>query len=456
MKRLFEIHKIKLNTAVLFSILAFFQVSAASELPEDSQQARETASQNQQYHYLSFAEAVDIALHENVDLLAVREQVEGMKHQAKQALGPYEPVYSYLHQDGLALSFAQTPAEVQNQVTWTLGFPGKAISNSANFTHQAEAMTEQAYNQEIMIMTTLSNSYVAFATNDAFYKFLIEEQKKDKELMRLLEKKFGASQAAKVDLLNARVVSEQISQSILQNRNDYELQLTAFRQIIKRPTDRTLLPSVPEKIVVPVVSQTFDQLVDVMFHNSHSIAQYQRQLDSSVSQLTNARLQALPDLQFIASINNWKEAGSPNPGVTQSYTIGIGIVVPIFFAFNELEGIHVAEHNKGAAQYQLTSQQLQAFNGLQTAYANLEATLKDLDASERLVVPAAKASYDLTLLTYSLGKADYFALNQSRKAWHDSMRDLLTKRQNAAQYYNQLIAQLGCDIAKTGGANACK
>ena len=408
-------------------------------------------------HYLNFEEAVQIALHDNVDLQAFRQQVEALKSQSKQALGPNEPTFSYTMNDGAGFSIAQTPAQTVYQINWTLGFPGKALSQSASARHQAEAVAEQASNQEITIMTSLSNSYVAFATNDAFYKFLLEEQKKDRELMKLLEKKFSASQAAKVDLLNAKVTTEQISQSILQNRNDYELQLTNFRQIIRRPTDKNLLPQIPEKIMIPPVKQSFDDLVDIMLRNNHLISQAKRQVDSTESLLTNARLQLFPDFQLMAAVNDWLPTGAPlGPTVLQDYSLGITITVPLFFVFNELEGIHTAEHNKGAAEYQMTSQQLQAFNGLQTAYASLNATLKDLDVSEKLVVPAAKASYDLTLLTYGLGKADYFALNQSRHSWHDATRDLLTKRQLAAQLYNQLIAQVGCDIAKTGGPNDCK
>lgn len=409
-------------------------------------------------HYVSFDEAVQIALHDNVDLLAVREQAEGQRHQARQALGPNEPVFSYIQNDGTTLTVAQNPAaETQYQVAWTLGFPGKALAQSASVSHQAEATTEQALNQEINLVATLSNSYVMFATNDAFYKFLLEEQRRDKELIRLVEKRYGASQAAKVDLLNAKVVTQQIAQSILQNRNEYELQLTQFRQILKRPTDKALLPRIPEKVIIPPVNKSFDELLTLMSRNSHSIAQAKHQVQSSESLLTNAKLQALPDFQMTASVNNWTPTGSPNgPGTTQSYSVGVGIIVPIFLFFNELEGVKSAEHNNASSEYQLTSQEFQALNGLQTAYTSLNSTLKDLDASERLVVPAAKESFDLTLLTYGLGKADYFSLNQSRKNWHDAMRDLLTKRQAAAQLYNQLIAQVGCDISKSGGPHGCQ
>jgi len=193
-----------------------------------------------------------------------------------------------------------------------------------------------------------------------------------------------------------------------------------------------------------------------MLRNNQAIAAASKTVASQTSLETSAMLQALPDLQLTAGVNSWLPGGEPNPGLSRDYTIGVGVVIPIFFPFNELQGIHAARKNRDAAETQYTSQQLQAISGLQTAYASLKATLKDLDTSERLVVPAAKASFDLTLLTYGLGKADYLILNESRKAWHDASRDMITKRQNAAQFYNQLTSQMGCDITKTEGPNVCK
>jgi outer membrane protein TolC len=435
-----------LRIAVLCFCLSAFHVAHADNAP-GTYEAR----------YLTYDEAVKIALHDNVDLLTLREQEEAQKAQAKQAMAPNEPVFSYTRNDVPSFSLTQTPAQTVYQINWTLGFPGKSLTNSASIRHQSEATSEQAINEEITIMTTLSNSYVSFATNEALYKFLLDEQQKDKDLIKLIEKRFGASQASKVDLLNAKVATEQISQAILENRNDYDILLTQFRQIIRRPLDRTLFPKIPVKIAIPPVKQEFDDLIPVMLRNNHSVLGATRTLESQESLVTNASLQALPDLQLTTALNDWIPVGAPNgPGVLRDYTVGVGVVIPIFFPFNELQGIHVASHNRAAAENQLTSQQLQAVAGLQTAYTSLNAMLKDLDTSERFVVPAAKASFDLTLVTYGLGKADYLILQQSRQAWHDASKDMLIKRQNAAQLYNQLITQMGCDIAKTEGPNACK
>jgi outer membrane protein TolC len=152
----------------------------------------------------------------------------------------------------------------------------------------------------------------------------------------------------------------------------------------------------------------------------------------------------------------WNYGGNPIPGVTRDYNMGIGIAIPIFFPFNELAGMKAARRDVSNAEYQLESLRIQAVADLQTIYMSIQAAEREVDNLTRFVVPAAKASYELTLLTYSLGKADYFRLNESRRAWLDAERDLLTKRQNAAQLYNQLIAQVGCDFSRNEGPHACK
>ncbi len=408
-------------------------------------------------HYLTYDEAVQIALHDNFDLLVIRNQEESFKLRSAQALSPQNPIFTYSKSDIPGLSLSEQSAQVTYQVAWTIGFPGKALSQSAAVRHQAEAASQQAVAQEINIMTALSNNFVSFAVNNAFYKFLLQEQKRDHELMKLLEKRFSASQAAKVDLLNAQVTTQQIAQSILQNRNDYEVLLTQFRQIIRKPEDNTLRPQFPEEIVVPSVKQSYEELIRIMMRNNQALNASRKLVESSDALVTNASLQPFPDFQLTAAVNKWTSQAAPNgPDVLRDYSVGLGLAIPIFFPFNELTGMHAAQHDRIVTENQYNSQQLQMISSLQTLYTSLKATLKDLEASEKLVVPAAKASFDLTLLTYGMGKADYFAVNQSRTILHGAMKDMLTKRQNIAQFYNQLIAQMGCDIGKTEGPNVCK
>lgn len=407
--------------------------------------------------YLNYGEAVQVALHDNADLLALREQESSFKIRSQQALAPNNPVFSIVKTDVPGFSVSQMAAEDQYQVTYVLGFPGKAFQASALIRFQAEATRELAYAKEIDLMTSLSNNFVAFANNQKIYDFLLDEQRRDKDLKRLLEKKFAASQAAKVDLLNAEVVSQGLAQSVLENRNEFETLVTQFRQLIRRPDDRNLYPAVARDIVVPEVTQSLDALTDLMLSRRPALRGGARQVAGSEASLTLAKLSLLPDFQFSAGINVWNQPNAaPNPGVLRDYALGVGIAIPLFFPFNEFQGINAARHDLAAARSTFESLRIQALADLQTAYTGYVASRKELDSLSKLVIPAAKASYDLTLLTYGLGRADYFRLNEARKSWLDSEKSYLAKRQTHAQLYNQMIAQVGCDFATSEGPYACK
>jgi outer membrane protein TolC len=406
--------------------------------------------------YLSFEDSVKLALDGNPDLAVVRAQEEAIKLRSRQALAPGDPVFSYQAQDTPGFNPGIQPAEAVYQINFTLGFPGKALAQSANLRHQAEATMEIATAKEIDLITTLSNVYVSFFINDTYYQLYKDEDKRDERLLHLLEKKFGASQAAKVDLLNAKVVMAQLQEDLLANRNEYEVLTTQFRQTIKKPDRGDLYPKVPKEIIVPELKLTFEELSRLMLKNSHNILGADHQVEAAESALTLASLQPLPDFQLMTSVNVWNTTqGPPISGVTRDYTFGIGIAVPLFFPFSQLTGIKAARKDVAVADFQDQSQKLTSIANLQTTYTSFRAAQKETDNLSKLVVPAAKASYDLTLLTYSLGRGDFFQLGVSRKAWFDSQKDLLAKKQSVAQFYNQFITEVGCDFAKREGPHAC-
>lgn len=406
--------------------------------------------------YLSFDDAVKFALDRNSDLAAIRSQEDAVKLRSKQALSPNNPVFSYSANDTPGFNPGITPAEAIYQINFTLGFPGKALAQSASLRHQAEAVQEQAVSKEIDLIISLSNNYVSFSINNTFYNLLKDEEKRDEKLLRLLEKKMASGQAAKVDLLNAKVVAAQLQQELLANRNEYEVLTTQFRQIIKRPDKSDLFPKIPEEIIVPKLNRSFEDLSRLMLKNRHLLLAANHQVEAAHSALTLASLQALPDFQLMTAVNVWNSpTGPPIAGVTRDYTFGIGISVPLFFPFNELTGIRAAEKDLSSADYQAESQRLTAIAELQTTYTSLRASQTEGENLAKLVVPAAKSSYDLMTLTYSLGKADFFRLNEARKAWFDSQKELLTKRQASASFYNNFIQEVGCDFSKHEGAHAC-
>ena len=149
-------------------------------------------------------------------------------------------------------------------------------------------------------------------------------------------------------------------------------------------------------------------------------------------------------------------SAQPVSGISRDYSVGIGVAIPIFLPFNELSSIQAAARDRDSAEATEEAQRLQALADLQTAHTAFQSALRTIENYTTIVLPAAKASYDLTLTTYSLGKADYFILNEARKNWVQAQKDLLAKKVSAAQLLNQITQEIGCDITNPEGSpNVC-
>lgn len=148
-------------------------------------------------------------------------------------------------------------------------------------------------------------------------------------------------------------------------------------------------------------------------------------------------------------------SAQPVVGVSRDYTVGLALSVPIFFPLNELSGIHAALRDRDAAELQEEAQKTSAVGDLQLAYIKFEAAERQRANLERIVIPAAKASYDLTIKSYSMGRADYLRLNDTRSNWIQSQKDDLNLLLTSAQLYNQITQQVGCDFSRQEGPHAC-
>ncbi len=406
--------------------------------------------------YLSFDDAAKIALSENPDLLSLRDQEESLRLQAAQALAPNNPTFGVTNSDVPGFSPLAEGAFTIYTVAFTLGFPGKALSQSANVRHQSESLGEQAASKEIDILVALSNNYVSLAANAKLDKFLQDELKKATDLLKLLEKKYAAAQAAQVDLLNARVVVAGLQHDLLANQNNRAVLLTQFLNLIRKPGSTQYRPEPPAEIEIPTLPLSLDALTNLMLKKRHLLISAEKQLEATQAAVTTASLQPLPDLQLSGGMNVYNiPSAEPITGVSRDYLFGVTIAIPLFFPFNELTGIRAAAKSRDSAEEQLASQKLQAMADLQSFYTSFVSSNRDIENSVKYVIPATKASYDLTLLTYSLGKADYFVLNQARQTWIQAEEDLLSKQLNSAQLFNQIVQEVGCDFMKKEGFHAC-
>ncbi len=405
---------------------------------------------------ITYDEAISIALNENPDLLGLQNQSESLKAKSTQALAPANPVVFAGKQDSTTAQPMNISGGTFVGASINLGFPGKAFVQRHTIRYQSDALAQQARAKEVEILTNLSNTYVALTANERLRGILAEERRKIKELLPVIQERLKVGQGSETDVLNTKVVDANLAVALTNLEAERNTLLARFRQVINHPHDMDMVPSVPRDVTIPSLALGDDRLVTIMEANRPDLKAAAAQRHSAESALKQAKMSPLPDFQLSGQVNNYHAPAESNvPGYRKTYGFMGGITVPIFYPASEHYGIKAARRDLEVAKYQERTQYLSSVSDLHIAISTLKTTQNQIHNYTHLVIPAAKANYELVLTSYSLGKLDYLRLNDARQSWLQAQQDYVAKLLEGAKLFNTIVQQLGCDPSGREGAYAC-
>ncbi|MGZ3694791.1 MAG: TolC family protein [Bdellovibrionota bacterium] len=405
---------------------------------------------------LDYLESVKMALRENPDLMQLRYQEGAFNFRSRQALAPNSPAFTLTKNDLAGIAPLSTGASTVYTASMLFGFPGKAIFQSEAIKSQADAAGAQAQSKEIEVITSLSGNFAALIQNKKMADFLTQEQERSTNLVSLTEKKYSLAQLSQVDVLNAKILLQNLRQEILQNQDEKQILLSQYRNILRRPEESTLVPKLPTRVSVPELKYDLPKLRSLLSEHRPALKSAQLQAAASSSALHNALLSPLPDFQLSASMNEYHlPTAEPIPGVSRDYSVAVTVSIPLFFPFSELNGIRAARKDHEMANAQYESTRANSFAELETTYTRFEAAKRELDNLNNLLLPSVRAGYELTIKSFSLGKADYLRVADARRNLIQAEKDKVQKELSVALLYIQLTQDVGCELGGNSEFFAC-
>lgn len=412
--------------------------------------------QNPENKYLSYQDAAVLALEKNPDILAIREQEASFKFKSIQAIAPNEPQFSLTQTDVPNPSiFSQGGATVYG-ISWTLGFPGKAMYNSRQLEQQAMSQKEIALQKELELLTSLSNIYVELSVNENLLKSLNQELVRANQTVFITEKRYSSAQAAQTDILNARFYKASVEHDILTQEAAKESFLIQFRTLLRRSDDQNLFPKISTDWTDVNLDKSYPELKELLLNNRPQLRALNYQTQASKSLLSLSSLSLFPDIQINAAMNDYHVIAASPLSVSRSYSIGVNFNIPIFFPLNEVPGIEAAKKDYATAVLNEESAKTNILADLQNTTAIYVSNKKLYDSSRNIVLPAALANYQLAMKSYELGKLNYLNLLDARKAWLQSERDVLDRKKQLAESINQITLSIGCEWTRKGVPHACR
>lgn len=405
---------------------------------------------------LSFDEALAIALNENPELLSLQNQSESLKAQASQALSPNNPMFFVNRTDSQYPQPFSKSGITSVGMSIALGFPGKAVLQRRSIRYQSESTAQQARAKEIELITNLSDIYVALAINAKLHGVLAEERRRIKTLLPVAQEQFKVGKGSETDVLNLKVVDGNLAVELVNLDAERNTLLARFHQVINRPNDTDIEPLVPKTVNIPAINQSTDRLVAILEVNRPGLKAVAAQRKSAEESLKRAKMSPLPDFVLSGQVNNAHSPAMTNlPGYQRTYTFGGGITIPIFYPANEHYGIKAAKRDLDVAKNQERNEYLVAVSDLHVAFSNLQTARAQVRNYSHLVVPAARANYDLVMTNYTVGKMGYVQLNDARDDWLQAQRGYLTTLLSGVKLFNMIVREMGCDPSGSAGYYAC-
>ncbi len=433
-------------------------LSPAGELTPLARQTEQSAlsASDELGEAIGFAEAVKLALEGNYDLRGLRSQSASLNFRAHQALSPNSPTFTYSRNDLDGFTPAGVPYSEQYVISYTLGFPGKALASSAGLRHQSESAGDDSASKEIDLIVLLGSNFAAQKANRELDKILSAEVQNANSLIQLQETRYARAQAAQAEIMGSRVSLARLQQTYLANTNEFLALKTDFINILGRPA-KHYTPRLDDELTAPRELPSEPTLDRLMTAHRPALRSLAHLAQASESALTNSRLAPLPDLTFSAGLNQYTNAATaPVSGLGRSYNLGVSVTLPLFFPFNEVQGIRAAKSDVSIAENKMKATQVQAASDLASAYLNYKALLEEIYQLEKTVIPAAKAYYELGRAAYSSGRSDFLRLNDARATYLSAQFDFIAKKKQLQTTFYQLVQLVGCDFTKSVGTHACE
>ena len=312
---------------------------------------------------------------------------------------------------------------VYGAVTWRiLDFGGRGANRqAANSLLMAALLDHDAIIQKTL--TDLIQAYFDALTAKALWKSKTQNEEIAKGTLEVAKRREAKGAVSRSDTLQAATA---LAKASLEKNRAYGAYYKAISVLVYSlgvPSQtKVLLPDDLGEMTGQEVTDLDELMADVK-KNHPAIQASRAQLEAARHQVTAARSEGLPSLDFSA---NYYQNGRPGQSLTISRTdettVGVAINIPIFDGFSRIYKIREAKAQVEQKEAELQDVEYQTLMELVKAHADATSALQDLQASDALL-KAAIDSQGVSQRKYEKGAADILEILNTQSALADAQME---------------------------------
>lgn len=351
----------------------------------------------------------DLAVKNNKELRTSYYEYTAAQREITPAYIPPDPVLSYslLNVPVNNFSFSQSPMSArQIAIQQRLPFPAKMVYAGKIKTREAEAKKYQyqLLKKEIILKISLLYYEIVQIKNN----LNIEQEKQEKLALfeQIARNKYQVGKGLQQDILKAKVNLAQVQKKIILLSTSLQIKTEELYKLISQqylPEDIKFIYDplpVNDSILSNYSTEYFPavELKDRLYHK----AEYQNNL---------AKWEYLPDF-ILGAAYNFRDDSLPDKGV-DSYSISIGIQLPLYFLFRQTPLVAAARKKEQSMKNDLENSREKVIEQFNIHVKMYQQSTQILNLFKKQIIPDARVSLDSALQAYQVDKVDFLNVLQS-------------------------------------------
>ncbi len=321
---------------------------------------------------------------------------------------------------------------------------------SGSINERVARLTE--LDQALQLTRNVKQAYYAAAQNYALIGVARESLSLAQESLRLSQARVEVGQAAQSEVLRWEAEVANAEGALVGAENTYSQAMMALAHLIGASYDQkyelTALPQnvTPAELATAEQSAGAGAQTPLSVDRHPAVAAARGNIDLAEVEYERTWGSMLPSANFTYTYD-WQTDDTPWPHGVRSWTMGVGVSIPIFQGFGAVTGMEQTDHQVSSARLRVEDVKRTLLQQAYAARLNLHAARVQVDSGQKAVKSAA-ANLDLVKSQMEVGIATLLQLLDAELTRRNAESTLITAMANfhtALADWEYLTAQAPAD-----------
>ena len=381
---------------------------------------------------LAVEQVVELALQSNSQVRSAEARWYSAEHQILPNFVPADPTITYSNV-GSPTNGITHPSDLSVSLSQALQFPGKGLlqGQSAKRAAQIARLSYQAARRDVRAQA-----------ETAFYQLLLDHALFDvgkenvatlKQVLQVTQVGYSTGRVTQLDFISTEFNLTAAEQQQMQLAASIATDRASLNQVLQRSPEEPL--EIDGKLELAPIGPRIEELVDAASRARQEILETALSAENGETALTLAKLEYAPDFTLAFTSDRFQlSSASPDNVHLQTYSLSMGLNLPVFFWFHQKEDVDRARLDLEAARSDLGSIRLQTATQVTNVYRLVDLAYRTALLYRDSLVPLAGQGVNVALVAYQGGKIDFVALSSA-------LQQRSTARVTYLQQTNQFLAQ---------------